>query len=132
MRINLNVIFIIAIASFLSIGTAQAQSIPIACDQYLKAVEACTKNAENFLERTDPKSAESLKEQIETFPAMEKSIRDQVALHGETEIAERCTKPEFVKGMINSIMTVMMPLTFARAVNDDCASAYSEIQVPTE
>lgn len=107
-------------------------TLPAACDQYFKAADACMINAIRYYERVDVRAAGQWREFLAEMGKVENAIHREVATAGEAAVAERCTRPQFVNGMVNSLTGLILTLASAHALDDDCASASSDLQLPQQ
>jgi len=120
--------FIVVLAGIGFFQISQAQTIPPACDQYFKALDACTQNAINYYERTNIKAAKSMRDLLKAVQEQKADVRKRVSTQGEDATAEYCTSPDFVGRMSNGLSGVLVPLTFKQAVDANCTARYNEIQ----
>ncbi len=113
-------------------ANAQAQTIPIACDQYIQALKVCTQNAIDVYSRKDVESTKALKKLLEEIERIEVDIRKAVVVQGSDVIAERCTRKDAVGGMIKTLGNLMPALAYSGGLNRNCSTKHSEIQLPTK
>ncbi|WP_186177737.1 hypothetical protein [Burkholderia gladioli] len=114
--------------------SAHAQKFPLACEQYFKAVEVCSRSATNLLDRTNPPQAEQVREGVKNLERNRAKIREKFLAqpNGNEMLAKFCTTPDFVNLMTNTISSLVVPLQFAGALDDDCQQAMGEIRVPPQ
>jgi len=105
----------------------QAQKLPIACEQYFAAYATCTQSLVGYYERTDIPAANQLKDQQAQIEKMKADIRKLIASKGEDFVAERCTSPQFVKGMMDALSLEIATMRFANALDTKCVAKFNEI-----
>ena len=106
----------------------KSATIPPACEQYLKALEACTLNQVTFFERTNIPMAKQAKQALKEIQTARVNIKKAVAKDGIDTVAERCTKPEFVGKMNDLLAATMMPMMWGKALDNNCVTRFNEIQ----
>ncbi|WP_034293872.1 hypothetical protein [Herbaspirillum sp. RV1423] len=72
------------------------------------------------MERADPARIKSAKEALASMRGLRTKIQDVIAREDSDVIAERCTRPEFIKGMNNSVSGIATYLSFHHALSKDC------------
>ncbi len=90
------------------------------------------RNFIDLLERTNPQSAEGMKQKLATVESAKQELQRQVGRDGSLAVAQRCTDPKFVKGMSNALAGLMTPLMFQNAMNEECSDSYNRIQAPMQ
>lgn len=124
--------FLFLIVSMSWNAEAQAQTIPIACAQFIEADKACLRNAITLYSRTDVQAADAAKDALKAIKIIEDAFREAVSKAGADVIAERCTKPEFIHQILPPLMNLTARLEFAGGMNVDCAKKFNAIRVPTQ
>lgn len=109
---------------------ASAQSIPLACDQYFRAAEACTRNLMGVYERANPKEVQDVRNALKALDEGRVQIRKQIAEQGSDAVAQKCAGEQFVVPMMNLINGLVVPLQFSRSLNSSCQRAMGEIRLP--
>lgn len=121
----------LAIFPMLAFATsAGAQSLPLACDQYYRAAEACTRNLMSVYERTNPQEVQDGRNALKALDEGRAQIRKQVKVMGGDAVAQKCTDAQFVVPMMNLINSIVVPLQFSRSLNSSCQRAMGEIRLP--
>jgi hypothetical protein len=112
-------------------ASAHAQNFPLACEQYFKAVKVCAHSATNLLDRTNPDQAALVRKGVKDLELTRVKIREKFLAqpHGNEMLAKFCTTPDFINPMTNAISSLVVPLQFAGALDDDCQQAMGEIRV---
>ena len=108
---------------------ANAQSIPPACDQFFKAMEACGDAAVRYKELTSPAEAKALKETLAGLPSLKATVRDAVQTDGEVAVAEKCLSTDFKRNMMNFITASIMMLSVNKSMTPQCTHAANAIRL---
>lgn len=108
---------------------ANAQSIPPACDQFFKAMEACGDAAVRYKELTSPAEAKELKETLGGLPSLKAAVRDAVQTDGEVAVAEKCLSAAFKQKMMNFITASIMMLSANKSMTPQCTRAANAIRL---
>lgn len=106
-----------------------AQTIPIACEQYMMAADACIQSSIDFVERVDIKKANELKQAQKDVQSYREDIRKAVAREGSDVVAERCMQPSFVNRMMNGLNGIRMPLMFSGSIDANCEAKFQQIRL---
>lgn len=119
-------------AALLSGMAYGAPVLPPSCAQYFKAIDACMANAIHYSERTNTRAVEQGREAQQVMRQVEEELLRGVAMGRRPEVAAFCTSPQFVNGMVKVLTETILTLASARALDDDCASASNDLQLPQQ
>ncbi|WP_144770426.1 hypothetical protein [Herbaspirillum sp. SJZ099] len=108
---------------------AKAQALPASCEQWISAVEVCTQNSISYMEKADPARVKTAKEVLSNMSDLRNTAKEQMSKTGFEDVAERCTKPAFIKSMNNTVSGIATYLSFNHALGKDCKRKVQEIQV---
>lgn len=111
----------------LAAAHVNAQTLPPACSQYVKALTSCKENLINYLEVTDPEIANKQKND-KGVELIAKELQAEVKKNGLLKVAKYCVSPEFKKQMHSNLERITMPLIFNQALNEDCLSNYQSLR----
>ncbi len=81
------------------------------------------------MEKADPARVKTAKEVLANMRDLRNTAKEQITKTGFEDVAERCTKPEFIKGMNNSVSGITTYLSFNHALDKDCKRKVQEIRV---
>ena len=119
----------LAITLCLLVNAATAQTLPLACEQYLTALDACTQNMVQYLERVDIKRLREVRQKQQEVRGLRALLKKEVASKGYDVIAEHCTKPEFTRAMFDELNSLITPLALLQVLNSQCYGKFQEIRV---
>lgn len=119
-------------AALLSGMAYGAPALPPSCAQYFKAIDVCMANAVRYSERTNIQMADHARDAQQAMRQVEDELLRGVAIGRRVEVAEFCTSPQFINGMVKSLTAIILTLASARALEDDCASASNDLQLPQQ
>ncbi|MEW9584506.1 hypothetical protein [Paraburkholderia sp. DGU8] len=114
-------------ALIVSAQAAHSQQVPPACEQYVRAMDACSKNAIRFFERTDPDSAEKIRQQ-NAGPTLENMFKRAVEKNGALDVAKRCVDPQIKQTMLTQVTNVVTILGMNQALDQNCLNAMNAIR----
>ena len=120
---------VVVVAALWISSVAQAQSIPPACDQFFKAMEACGAAAVRYKELTSPAEAKELKETLGGLPSLKAAVREATQTDGEVAVAEKCLSPAFKQKMMNFITASIMMLSANKSMTPQCTHAANAIRL---
>lgn len=109
--------------------TVDAQTIPPACEQYLKVLRTCGPDLIRLAALTQPDQEASVRAEVtEGYKRLQSGIRTAIKQHGETAIAERCASSPGKEKMQSQAINVVTVLAFGHELSDACEAAYSALR----
>lgn len=119
----------VATVTWLVLGTANAQEIPPACQQYLTALKVCGADAIRFVELTQPAQAAQVRSTLADSETKSTAmLRMSVRINGADATAERCATSPLKDSLREAVVDIVVPLSFNRAVSDDCQDAFASLR----
>ncbi|WP_157652241.1 hypothetical protein [Burkholderia ubonensis] len=119
----------VATVACITFTSAQAQTIPPACQQFLTAFQACGAAYVHLTELKDPAQTPKAKHDMDTaITGMTSEMRAGVRKIGAQAVAERCASPEMKGKLVQSIAGIITLLGFGGGMTPECNEAYSAIR----
>lgn len=110
-------------------ATANAQTIPPACEQYLKVMRTCGPDLIRLTALTHPDQEASVRASLsEGYKKMLSALRTSIKQNGETVVAERCASSPGKEQLQSEVTNMVTILAFGHSLSDACQVAYSSLR----
>jgi hypothetical protein len=103
--------------------------IPVGCQQYIQAEEACISAWHDNLERIDASKVDQADKLLNNLNALRADIRNRVKTQGEQAAAQYCTSPEFTDKQGGSVANLATTLVMTGGMSEDCRDKFSQIRI---